>query len=191
MVTRNFIPVNGDTLETNGGLFIIPNGLMLAPNFLPYMQDSVIGQMKAICELNGMTFDPENDFIAECWPTSSSFICGEKYNWDNDNLADHPSFVHFNGQDIMVSFANTRLFPVKVLEKFKEGEITDIWIPAQMSTSDKVCHAYLDPDCVTTACLLHLEACQLKTRYPHHGNFQECLEYLKSKADHTIRRREK
>lgn len=191
MADVNFIPVEGDVLETNGGVFLFPNGLIHTKNLLPASRERIVADMKAICELNSLTFNPETDLIAECWLTSSDFICKDKYNWNQDNIGDHPSFVNFQGKNVMVSFRSRRFLPVELCNRFKEGEITDIWLPAQMSTSDKVCHAWQDPNCVTTACLLHLEACQLKTRYPHHGGFQQCLDVLKTRYAEEIANKER
>lgn len=166
------LTIENGTVKINASVFIIPNSAARIKDLFEFDQEEKLHQMEEICKVNGLTFDPEKDYLIECWYHSKEYNC--------DNMPDHN--IHCIGEDgcrNRISFPYRRYLPSNIFENHKEGDVINIKLPAIL---EKFTH-YEDNDPedlqeeeIDIITDIKLELNQLDYRYGRFGPFENVLE---------------
>lgn len=143
-------------------VFVVPNRAAMVGEFLDCQQEGISNLMSTICDMKGMTFDPENDRMAELWFVSEKDL-------ESENLRSHGLNINIDG-NWYSSFLPCSYLPVKLFEGHKEGDSMQLYYPVTV----KDC----DGNEISVLINMDLKLTQLTSRYYHRGNFEDALEYV-------------
>lgn len=159
-------------IAINASMFIIPNSACKIEDLFDFVRAENLELMEKICELNGMKFDPENDYLIQTWYLSEELGC--------DNIPDHCISVKIETGEKCTIGVEGHYLPSNLFKGKKEGDIINVKLPVWVKVG-----GYKNPgpakDMVAD---FTIELAQLKYRYARFGRFEEVLE--KVIAAHTI-----
>jgi hypothetical protein len=146
-------------IDFDADIFIIPNSASMIKDF--FNPEDQLKKMNAVCGVNGITFDPENDFIIETWYVADQLCC--------ENIADHD--IYFNDEDgnecTLISDPG-RFLPAKLFESHKEGETITVSLPMGL-----IKNYHEEHDVVVK---VHMTLNQGEYRYRRFGDFENVLD---------------
>ena len=169
---RNMMTINGNPLvhHARAQVFVIPNHAGKVKNFLIHPEKEQ-EKMEELCEMNEETFDPENDWLIECWLHSSDDL-------SSDNLSDHGFSFTADGKRYRAGLNIRRYIPAKLLPK-KEGETVILNIPCWYRDEENRSYEhYCKDDDGKFTLELELTANQLDYRYRRFGAFEEVVKQV-------------
>lgn len=150
--------------------FIIPNGAIDLSKSTMYNKDEKIANMKKVCELNGVEFDPEKDRIVELW------YCGNDFK--TTNLCDHGGHVTVGKEDCGMGFDTKSYLPSKLLRGHREGDVINVKIPGWIRKNQKLKILYKTTECEDATFDIYLKLNQRDYRYGWHGDFEDVLDSI-------------
>lgn len=151
-------------LTINAQLFIIPNHACHISGLFDFAQADHLARMKKICELNGLEFDPEKDWLVECWYLSEELGC--------ENIPNHNIRVlNENGKRCTIGVEN-RYLPSNIFKGKKEGETISVKLPVWMRVEGEDKEFPNGKDIVAD---FTISLDQTKYRYRRFGNFEDVL----------------
>ena len=169
MSTDNFtnlmIDIINEDVHFNADIFIIPNSANLIEHFMSkHTQEELTERMNHLCELNGTTFDPKNDYIIQVWYVVKDLDC--------DNMADHG--IRWNDNDNGRHFLRTLSYgsfiPAKLFEGSIEGDVRLIKLP--------MIHTYRKKEVKQErerVASIAMQCSQRKYRYSSFGNWGDVM----------------
>jgi len=152
-------------IAINADLFIIPNSAAKIEDLFDSAKEERTNQMNKICELNGMTFDKDHDWLIECWLCAPELDC--------DNIADHNIHVlNENGAHCTIGLDHWRNMPSTLLKGKKEGDTISVKIPVWVRVEGEE-EQY--PNARDIIADFNITLAQTKYRYRRFGTFEETL----------------
>jgi hypothetical protein len=157
-------------ISFDADIFIIPNPALLLPKF-PFtaIAGRIERDMRLICELNDLVFDPTQDYVIEtlflnpdlCFGSISDIGINVITSDGSNNLKMHTD--------------NIRRFPAKLFKGYKEGDVVSIkvpcWINKRFADID-------DPDTIHVVSNVNMKLNQRGYQYSNFGAFEEVLEQV-------------
>ena len=160
------ITMENGTVKINGGIFIIPNSATKFCHMGEFWQNRCRKYMEELCELNGITFNPD-DYLIECWYHSDECDC--------DNIPDHGISCMIDGKKCYISSNKIRrMIPSQIFGDHVEGDIITVKIPATIDI-ESTKEEYESKDIILE---INLELNQKDYRYGRFGNFEDVLKQV-------------
>lgn len=151
-------------IHINADLFIIPNSAAKIEDLIDISRENNLKYMQKICELNGMKFDEQNDYLIETWYCSEEFEC--------DNIPDHSIYCNTeDGQRCIIGVESRRWLPSNLFKGKKEGDTINVKIPVWVRINNRN-----NGDAIDAIADFTITLSQTKYRYARFGNFEEVLE---------------
>lgn len=151
-----------DGIKFDAKIFVIPNSAGKVSDF--FDPEQVIRNATEVCEANGITFDPENDYLIETWYHSKQLGC--------DNIPDHNIYFEDEEGNKWILGSNCgRYLPAKLFEGHKEGDTITIKLPMWLTKN----YSENSEDVIAE---INLTLQQQGYRYQRFGDFEEVVEYV-------------